>query len=75
MVAKPALMLMVLSLWNGDKLMKIFTAWLWQAMYDYIKVEANSQEEADAIADAWVLAGYPKGDTLKEMFPTIKEIS
>jgi hypothetical protein len=56
-----------------DKVMKTFTAWLWESMYDYLKVNANSQEEADAIADAWVLAGYPKGDTLKEMFPQIVE--
>jgi hypothetical protein len=52
---------------------KLFTAWLWESMYDYIKVNAATQEEADAIADAWVLAGYPKGDTLKKMFPTITE--
>jgi hypothetical protein len=51
--------------------MKVFTAWLWQAMYDYVKVEANTQAEADAIADAWVEAGYPTGDTRKEMFPAI----
>jgi hypothetical protein len=53
--------------------MKVFTAWLWESMYDYLKVNANSQEEADAIADAWVLAGYPKGDTQKQMFPQIVE--
>ena len=52
---------------------KIFTAWLWESMYDYIKVNATTQDEADTIANAWVEAGYPKGDTLKQMFPTIIE--
>ena len=56
-----------------NSMKKIFTAWLWESMYDYLKVDATTQEEADAIADAWVLAGYPKGDTLKKMFPTIIE--
>jgi hypothetical protein len=52
---------------------KIFTAWLWESRYDYLKVNATTQEEADTIANAWVEAGYPKGDTLKQMFPTIIE--
>jgi len=53
---------------------QLFRAWLWEAQYNYITVEANSQEEADAIADAWILAGYPKGTDLQENFSMIRGI-
>jgi hypothetical protein len=52
---------------------KIFTAWLWESRYDYLKVNATTQEEADTIANAWELAGYPKGEELSKQFPQIVE--
>ena len=52
---------------------KIFTAWLWESRYDYLKVNTTTQEQADAIADAWVMAGYPKGQELSKQFPQIVE--
>jgi hypothetical protein len=50
---------------------KVFTAWLWQAMYDSVEVLATSQDEADEIAQAWVSANYPKGEQVKKDFPQI----